>query len=121
MKKAGIALLAAVVLMVSFAPMATAQEFGKIRPFEKRAAHVIRQKNDFVARVLASYQILHEINAQGAVIRILMAGRWLDVTAVEIVPILTEPADEGQRVIAHELYFFTADGILDVVSELIIR
>ena len=45
----------------------------------------------------------------------------INITAIEIVPLLRESADKSRQVIAHELYFYTADGILDLVSELIIR
>ena len=99
-----------------------AQEYGKIRALKQRAAFVTNQKNDFVARVLTAYKIPFERNAQGVVVRINLEKTWLDITAVEIVPILRESADKSRQVIAHELYFYTADGnILDLVSELIIR
>lgn len=120
MKKISISLLTAI-LLLSFLPLVQAQEYGKIRALQQRAAYVTKQKNDFVARVLKSYKILHEINEHGVVIRINMDEKWLDITAIEIVPVLKESADKSQQVAAHELYFFTANGILDVVSELIIR
>ena len=120
MKKIEAYLLAAV-LLLSFLPLAQAQEYGKIRALQQRAAYVIKQKNDFIVRVLTSYKILHETNEQGVVIRLNMDEKWLDITAIEIVPVLKEAADKRQQVAAHELYFFTADGILDVVSELTIR
>ncbi len=120
MKKITISLLAAI-LLLSFLPLAQAQEYGKIRALQQRAAYVIKQKNDFIVRVLTSYKILHETNEQGVVIRLNMDEKWLDITAIEIVPVLKEAADKRQQVAAHELYFFTADGILDVVSELTIR
>jgi hypothetical protein len=108
-------------LLFAFLPAAYAQEFGKIRALQQRAAYVTKQKNDFIVRVLTSYKILHEVNGQGVVIRINMDEKWMDITAIEIVPVLKEAADKRQHVAAHELYFFTADGILDVVSELTIR
>jgi hypothetical protein len=108
-------------LLLAFLPAAYAQEFGKIRALQLRAAYVTKQKNDFVTRVLTSYKILHERNAEGVVVRINMDEKWLDVTTIEIVPVLKEAADKRHQVAAHELYFFTADGILDVVSELTIR
>lgn len=120
MKKITIFLLA-VVLLFSFLPVVQAQEFGKIRALQQRAAYVTKQKNDFVAKVLTSYKILHEVNEQGVVIRINMDEKWLDVTAIEIVPVLKESTNKTQQVAAHELYFFTTSGILDVVSELTIR
>lgn len=123
MKKMVASLLAAVLLLsfISFMPLARAQEYGRIRALQQRAAYVTKQKNDFVVRVLTSYKILHEVNEQGAVIRINMDDKWMDITAIEIVPVLKESADKSQQVAAHELFFFTADGILDVISALTIR
>lgn len=70
---------------------------------------------------MTSYKIPYERNAQGVVVRINIEKSWLDITALEIVPILRESPDKSRQVIAPELYFYTADGILDLVSELIIR
>ena len=120
MKKIRIYLLASMLLLVCL-PAVHAEEYGKIRAMQQRAAHVIQQKNDFVARVLTSYGIPHERNAQGVVVRIKMNGQWLDVTAIDIVPVLKEGADKRQQVVAHELFFYTANDILDLVSELTIR
>jgi hypothetical protein len=111
----------AAVLLFLLVQVVQAQEFGKIRALQQRAAYVTKQKNDFVDRVLTSYKILHEVNEQGVVIRINMDEKWLDITAIEIVPVLQESVGKTQQVAAHELYFFTASGILDVVSELTIR
>ena len=119
MKKIIISLITA--FLLSLLPLAHAQEYGKIRALQLRAAYVVKQKNDFVAKVLTSYKIPHEQNTEGVVVRINMDAKWMDVTAIEIVPVLQEAADKRQQVAAHELYFFTADGILDVVSELTIR
>jgi hypothetical protein len=113
--------LLAVIFFLLCLPVSQAQEYGKIRALKQRAAFVTNQKNDFVARVLTSYKIPYERNAQGAVARISLENNWLDITSIEIVPILKESADTRQQVTAHELYFYTADGILDLVSELIIR
>lgn len=108
-------------LLILFQPLVQAEEYGKIRALNKRAAFVTNQKDDFVARVLTSYKIPHERNAEGAVVRINLEKSWLDIKAIEIVPILQESIDKSRRVTAHELYFYTADGILALVSELIIR
>jgi len=113
--------LLVVIFLLLCLPLTQAQEYGKIRALQQRAAFVTTQKNNFVARVLTSYRIPYERNAQGAIIRINIEKNWLDITAVEIVPILNESADKRQQVTAHEIYFYTADGILDLVSELIIR
>ena len=120
MKKIWIILTIAVFLF-SLLPVARAQEFGKIRALQERAAYVTKQKNDFIVRVLTSYKIPHELNDQGVVVRINMDNKWVDVQAIEIVPVLREGADKTRQVAAHELFFFTADGILDVVSALTIR
>jgi len=112
--------LLVVILSLLCLPAARAQEYGKIRALQQRAAYVTNQKNDFVARVLSSYKIPHERNAQGAVVRINLEGKWVDIISIEIVPVLQAAADK-QQVIAHELYFYSSGGILDLVSELIIR
>ena len=113
--------LLALVLFVFCLPAVHAQEYGKVRTLQQRAEYVIKLKNDFVARVLSSYSVPYERNAQGVVVRINMDGRWLAVTTIEIVPVLKEAADKHQQVAAHELLFYTANGILDLVSELTIR
>ena len=102
-------------------PAVHAQEYGKVRALQQRAAQVTKQKNDFVARVLISYAIPHERNAQGVVARIEMDGRWLDITAIEIVPVLKETADRRLKVAGHDLLFHTPEGILDLVSDLTVH
>lgn len=114
-------MMTVMVFLLALAPVAQAQEFGKIRALQERAAYVTKQKNDYVVKVLKSYNIPHELNEQGAVIRINVDDKWISVTAIEIVPMLKQSADQTQQVAAHELFFFTADGILDVVSALTIR
>ncbi|MDA8124283.1 MAG: hypothetical protein M0009_03730 [Deltaproteobacteria bacterium] len=99
---------------------APAQEYGKIRPLNERAAQIVQQRDRFVTQVLTSYGIPHEENEQGAVVRIKMDGRWLAVTAIEVVPVVEE-AGGLRQVTAHTLYFTTATGILELRSELKIR
>jgi hypothetical protein len=113
--------LLSLVLFLLFLPAAQAQEYGKMRLLRERATFVTKQKNDFVARVLTSYKIPYELSAQGVVVRINLEGNWLDVNTIEIVPILRETTNKSRQVTAHELYFYTAGGILDLVSEMIIR
>ena len=113
--------LIALILVSICLPVVHAQEYGKIRALDQRAAYVIKQRNDFVARVLTSYTIPHERNEQGAVVRIKMDGQWLAVSTVEIVPVFRESADKNQQIMAHELLFYTARGILDLLSELTIH
>ncbi|HOW57164.1 MAG TPA: hypothetical protein PKZ12_04125 [Smithellaceae bacterium] len=115
-------MLSLVLLLVFvFLPQAGAQEYGRIKALQQRAAYVTKQKNDFVARVLSSYSISHERNNQGVVVRINLEGKWHNVTAIEIIPVLREAADKRKQVTAHELFFYTAEGIMDLLSELTIR
>ena len=113
-------LLALIILFVSL-PTVYAQEYGRMRAMQQRAATVIKQKNDFVSKVLTSYSIPHERNNEGVVVRIYKDNQWLDVTAIEIVPLLKEAADKRQQVTGQELLFYTSQGILDLVSEMTIR
>jgi hypothetical protein len=108
-------------LLFVYLPEAQSQEFGKMHALEQRAAYVVKQKNDFVSRVLTSYKIPLECNDQGVVVRIKMEGKWLNIRNVEIVPVIKESDDKSQHVVAHELFFYTGDKILDLVSEMIIR
>jgi hypothetical protein len=109
------------ILLFAHLPYAQSQEYGKIRALQQRAAYVTKQKNDFVARVLTSYKIPHERNDQGTVVRINMEGKWLNINTIEIIPIIKESDDKRQHVVAHELFFYTDNNILDLVSELTIR
>ena len=118
----GFVCLLALILFFVGLPALHAQEYGKIRALNQRAAYVIKQRNDFVAQVLTSYAIPHERNEQGVVVRIKTDGRWLDVTTIEIVPVLKKAGDKRQQVAAHELFFYTANGgILNLLSELTIH
>ena len=114
-------MFASIILLGCVSAAHAQEEYGKIRALQQRAAYVTKLKNDFVARVLTSYAIPNERNAQGAVTRLHVDGHWLDVTAVDIVPVLKETPDKRQQVIAHELLFYTADGTLDLVSDLVVR
>jgi hypothetical protein len=113
--------LIAVLLFFFIVPAGPAQEYGKIRLLNQRAAFVIKLKNDYIDRVLVSYHIHHERNDNGTVVRINIDGQWRIVTAIEIVPLLKEAAYNHQQVVAHELFFYTDNGILDLVSALTIR
>ncbi|OPY86817.1 MAG: hypothetical protein A4E73_03840 [Syntrophaceae bacterium PtaU1.Bin231] len=113
--------LLAIMMFLFYLPAVHAQEEGKLRAMQQRAAHITKLKNDYVARVLNSYKIPNERNADGVVIRISMNGQWVDVKAIDIVPVLKESADKKQYVAGHELYFYTQNEILDLLSDLIIR
>ena len=101
-------------------PQASAQNYGQIRAFKRRADTVTHQKNSFVARVLSSYKIPYQNTDQGIVARLHIEDRWHDVDEIEIVP-LTREVDGGYQVIAHEIFFYTEGEILHLVSEIKIR
>jgi hypothetical protein len=113
--------LCSLILIFAWSPLAHAQEYGKIRALQLRTAQVIKQKNDFIAKVLTSYAVPFERNDQEVVVRINMDGQWQDVTSIEIVPVLEAASEKQQKVTAHELFFFTANGILNLFSDLAIR
>ncbi len=98
-----------------------AQEYGKIRALQQRAAYIIKKKNDFVAKALAPYAIPHELNEQGVVVRIQMDGKWLNITGIEIIPLLIDIPGKRQQIAGHEIFFHTDDGTLALLSELAIR
>lgn len=111
----------AAMAFVLFFPVAQAQEYGRVRALQERAASVTKQKNDFVVRVLRTYNIPHEVNKQGVVVRINMDNQWMDIRSMEIIPVLKESSESVRQVAAHELFFFTDNGILHVISELKVR
>jgi hypothetical protein len=113
--------LMALIMFFASAPVVQAQEYGKIRALRQRADDVVRLRNDFVLQVLKAYAIPYEQSAKGAVLRINVDDKWLDITGIEIIPILQETADQRKQVIAHEIFFYTASGVLDLMSELTIR
>jgi hypothetical protein len=113
--------VAAAILFLACSVPGYAQEYGRLRALQQRAAQVTNLKNAFVAGVLASYRIEHERNSQGIVVRINIDGRWQDITAIEIVPVMTETADKGRRLTGHELLFTTAEGTLDLLSDMAVR
>jgi len=113
--------LLSLIIFFVLLPIVHAQEFGKVRALQQRAAQVTKQKNDFIATVLTSYAVPYERNTQGVVIRINMDGQWQNITSIEIVPVLKDISEKQQKVAAHELFFFTDDGILNLFSDLAIK
>ena len=108
----------AIIFAFSFLPAVHAQDEGKLRAMQQRAAVITKQKNDFVVRVLNSYNIPYERNAEGTVVRISMNGQWLDVKALDIVPVIKETEDKRQVLMGHELYFYTQNEILNLLSDM---
>ena len=113
------ALVYLTLLAVVSAPASPAK-YGQIRALKRRAVTVVRQKNDFVARVLQSYNIPYQRNESGVVTRLQLDGRWFDVNRIEIVP-LTREEGKGLHVVAHEIFFYTESEILQLVSAITIR
>jgi len=97
-----------------------AESYGQIRALKKRAVTVQRQKNSFVARVLDAYDIPFQLSQEGVVVRIWLAGAWVDIDRIDVVPLFRQQ-DGGPVVVGHEIFFFTATDILHLVSPLKIR
>lgn len=113
--------LLVLLLCLTSLPNVQAEEYGKLRAMQQRAVEVIRKKNDFISRVLTSYAIPHERTEEGAVLRITIDGRLVDITKIEIIPLLKEETDKKLRVASHELLFYTPQGILSLESELVVK
>ena len=107
-------------LLVLLLPEAWAQDYGQIRALKSRADTVSQQKNNFVARVLHSYNIPCQVTQEGIVARLHIQNRWYDVKQIEIVPV-TRDVEGGYQVIAHEIFFYTEGDILHLVSAATIR
>lgn len=113
--------LPVLLLYFAFLPNVQAEEYGRVRAMQQRADDVIKKKNDFIVRVLTTYAIPHERNEEGAVVRLFRDGQRVEITKIEIIPLLKEGAEKNQQVTAHELLFYTPQGILSLVSELVIK
>jgi hypothetical protein len=121
--KGRILVLGAIIFLAAFAaapPWVSTETYGQLRALERRAATVTRQKNDFVARVLHSYNIPYQRTEQGVVVRLRIGANWLDVNRIEIVPLVQE-GEHGLQVMGHEIFFYTEGEILHLVSALTIR
>ena len=121
--KRSVLVFSAIIFFATFAaarPWASAETYGRICALKRRADTVMRQKNDFVARVLHFYSIPCQRTEQGVVTRLQMGSKWLDVHRIEIVP-LARQGEDGLRVTGHDIFFYTEDEILHLVSALTIR
>ena len=107
-------------VVVLLLPDGWAQNYGQIRALKRRAETVNQQKNHFVTQVLHSYNIPCQVTEEGIVARVHIQNRWYDVNQIEIVP-LTRKVEGGYQVIAHEIFFYTEDDILHLVSAATIR
>ena len=121
--KRRVLVLSAVIFLAAFAaapPWASTETYGQLRALKRRAATVTRQKNDFVARVLHSYNIPYRLTGEGVVARLRIGTNWRDVNRIEIVPLVQE-GEYGLQVRGHEIFFYTEGKILHLVSALTIR
>lgn len=107
--------------IIASSPSVYAEQFGRIQAMKQRAGDIVKLRNDYVSQVLCSYNIIHERDAAGSVIRLNMEGKWFDVTGIDIVPLVKEADENRWQVVAHELCFYTTGGALSLVSELTIR
>ena len=101
-------------------PQTAAQSPGQLRAMKQRAAKVTLMKNKYVTRVLESNNIPYQLISDGIVGRLKIEGKGVDVSRIEIVPVANEDGNDFQ-VTGHELFFYTKDQILHLVSSLIIR
>jgi hypothetical protein len=99
---------------------ASDKPYGQLRALKRRAATVVLQKNDFVARVLNSHRIAYQRNKEGVVVRLQIGSKWLEVNRIEIVPMLRQ-GESDLDVVGHEIFFYTEGEILHLVSALTIR
>lgn len=113
-------ILVSLALLVWVLPQALAQNYGQVRALKRRATTVTRQKNEFVARVLHSYDIPCQVTEQGIVARLQLDNRWYDVNQIEIVPV-TREVEGGYQVTGHEIFFYTEGEVLHLVSAIRIR
>ena len=122
MKRRSFVLSAVILLVVSAVapPWAYGENYGRLRALKHRADVVKRQKNDFVARVLHSYNIPHKLTEQGVVAQLQIGAKWQDVNRIDIVP-LVQDGESGFQVMGHEIFFYTEGEILHLVSALTIR
>ncbi|MDY6824452.1 MAG: hypothetical protein SWH68_11755 [Thermodesulfobacteriota bacterium] len=117
-----IILVLGLTLMLPVISQAQQQTSGRLRALQQRADTVVKQKNNFAVMVLKAYEIPHQVNDQGVVTRIQVRDQWHDVTAFEIVPVIAgEEGDAAGRFRGHKLYFFTAEGVLELVSDLTVH
>ncbi len=97
-----------------------AESPGQERAMKQRAAKVTQMKNKYVTRVLEFNNIPYQLTSDDIVVRLKIQGKWVEVSRIEIVPVATEDGND-LRVTGHELFFYTKDQILHLVSSLIIR
>jgi hypothetical protein len=101
-------------------PWASDRTYGQLRALKRRAATVMQQKNNFVARVLHFQKVAYQVNDEGVVTRLQIGSRWVDVNRIEIVPLVGEQ-ESGLEVVGHEIFFYAEGEIFHLVSYLTIR
>ena len=121
--KSRVIAMSALFLAASFLaaiPQTAAKSAGQLRAMKQRAANVTQMKNKFVTRVLEYNNIPYQLTSDGIVGRLKVQGKWIEVNRIEIVPVANEDGNDLQ-VTGHELFFYTKDQILHLVSSLVIR
>ena len=113
------ALLLAALFFVAI-PQTAAKSPGQLRAMKQRAAKVTRMKNKYVTRVLEYNNIPYQLTPDGIIAGLKIEGKWIEVNRIEIVPVANEDGSDLQ-VTGHELFFYTKDQILHLVSSMIIR
>jgi len=112
-------LLLAVSFLIAI-PQSAAKTPGQLRAMEQRAAKVIQMKNKYVTRVLDYHNVPYQLTSEGVVGRLKLQEKWVEVNRIEIIPVTNEDGND-LRVTGHELFFYTQDQILHLVSSLIVR
>ncbi len=109
-----------IVLQLSICSIVYAGPDPLVRIMDKRAATITGLKNEFVSKVLSSYNIPHQRNKQGVIIKIMVGQDWDSVETIEIVPEVTQD-QAGLQKITHNIYFHSQSGILHLASDIQIK
>lgn len=108
-------------VIMTYSPvLSQSYSYGRLRALNDRAITVIQMKNRFITRVLDTYDVPYESNAEGVIVRIKVENVWNDVDRIDIVPLMSNDG-EGVHVIAHNIFFGTKRGIFHLVSQLAVR
>jgi len=106
-------------LTFSVAP-SQSQSPGQLRALKERAIKITKMKNDFVLRVLKSYDLDYRLTKEGIVAQLNLDGKWIAVNQIDIIPIAVEDPT-SLRVKGHQIFFYTDTQILNLVSDAVVR
>jgi hypothetical protein len=102
------------------APRAEGRSPGQIKAMNQRADTVIRQKNQFMTKVLRKHGISCETDIKGMITRINAHGDWVAVRKLDIVPVPKEGGD-ADEVVGHEVLFYTDGETVRLYSDIKVR